>query len=234
MKLENGDKGILYLVSTPIGNLGDISFRAVQILSSVSLIAAEDTRHSKKLLLHYNISTKLISYFEHNKISRLPKLIQHINNGNDLALITDAGTPGISDPAYRIVRAAIKESIEVVSLPGPSALITALVISGLPTDRFIFEGFLPPKKGRKKRINDVKDIDATLIYYESPHRVGKTLMLFYEILGDRPVVIARELTKKYQEIKRGTLVEISQYYNKVKIKGEVVILIGKNNLNVYF
>jgi len=176
----------------------------------------------------------LISYFEHNKISRLRKLINHINNGNDLALITDAGTPGISDPAYRIVRAAIKESIEVVSLPGPSALITALVISGLPTDRFIFEGFLPPKKGRKKRINDVKDIDATLIYYESPYRVGKTLMQFYEIFGDRPVVIARELTKKYQEIKRGTLAEISQYYNKVKIKGEVVILVGKNNLNVYF
>jgi len=232
--LKKRNNGVLYLVSTPIGNLGDISFRGVEILSAVSLIAAEDTRHSKRLLMHYNINTKLISYFEHNKLSRIPVLIDHIKNGNDLALITDAGTPGISDPAYRIVRQAIKESIEVVSLPGPSAVITALVISGLPTDRFIFEGFLPPKKGRGKRIKDVKDIDATLIYFESPHRVGKTLVQLYEILGDRPVVIARELTKKYQEIKRGTLAVFSEYYNNVKVKGEVVILIGKNDSNVYF
>ncbi len=232
--MKKRNNGVLYLVSTPIGNLGDISFRGVEILSAVSLIAAEDTRHSKRLLMHYNINTKLISYFEHNKLSRIPVLIDHIKNGNDLALITDAGTPGISDPAYRIVRQAIKESIEVVSLPGPSAVITALVISGLPTDRFIFEGFLPPKKGRGKRIKDVKDIDATLIYFESPHRVGKTLVQLYEILGDRPVVIARELTKKYQEIKRGTLAVFSEYYNNVKVKGEVVILIGKNDSNVYF
>ena len=232
--MKKRNNGVLYLVSTPIGNLGDISFRGVEILSAVSLIAAEDTRHSKRLLMHYNINTKLISYFEHNKLSRIPVLIDHIKNGNDLALITDAGTPGISDPAYRIVRQAIKESIEVVSLPGPSAVITALVISGLPTDRFIFEGFLPPKKGRGKRIKDVKDIDATLIYFESPHRVGKTLLQLYEILGDRPVVIARELTKKYQEIKRGTLAVFSEYYNNVKVKGEVVILIGKNDSNVYF
>ena len=232
--MKKRNNGVLYLVSTPIGNLGDISFRGIEILNGVSLIAAEDTRHSKKLLMHYNINTKLISYFEHNKLSRIPVLIDHLRIGNDLALITDAGTPGISDPAYRIVREAIKESIEVVSLPGPSAVITALVISGLPTDRFIFEGFLPPKKGRQKRIKDVKDIDATLIYFESPHRVGKTLLQLYEILGDRPVVIARELTKKYQEIKRGTLAVFSDNYNRVKVKGEVVILIGKNDSNVYF
>ena len=227
-------KGILYLVSTPIGNLGDISYRAIEILKTVPLVAAEDTRQSKKLFSHYNIKTPLISYFEHNRFSRIPRLMNHLSNGKDLALITDAGTPGISDPAYRIVREAIKNSVEILSVPGSSAVLAALVASGLPTDRFIFEGFLPPKKGRIKRIEKNKNEQATLVYYESANRLVRALKQFNDILGDRPAVVARELTKFHEEIKRGTLSELYLYYNKVKPKGECVILIGKDDENVYF
>ena len=227
-------KGILYLVSTPIGNLGDISYRAIEILNTVPLVAAEDTRLSKKLFSHYNIKTPLISYFEHNRFSRIPRLMNHLSNGKDLALITDAGTPGISDPAYRIVREAIKNSVEILSIPGSSAVLAALVASGLPTDRFIFEGFLPPKKGRIKRIEKNKNEQATLVYYESANRLVRALKQFNDILGDRPAVVARELTKFHEEIKRGTLSELYLYYNKVKPKGECVILIGKDDENVYF
>ena len=226
--------GKLYLVSTPIGNLKDITFRAVEILESVPLIAAEDTRHSKVLLSHFNITTPLISYFEHNEFSRIPKLMDHLKGGNDLAVITDAGTPGISDPAYRLVREAITLSITVESLPGPSAFLAGLTSSGLPTDRFIFEGFLPPKKGRKKRMLSVENEEATLIYYESPSRLLRTLKQLKEILGDRPAVVARELTKLHEEIKRGTLSELFTYFDKKKARGECVILVGKNDENVYF
>ena len=211
-----------------------MSHRGVNTLKIVPLVAAEDTRQSRKLFSHYDINTPLISYFEHNRISRIPKLMGHLMDGKDLALITDAGTPGISDPAYKIVREAIDQSVEVVSIPGSSAVLSALVASGLPTDRFLFEGFLPPKKGRKGRIENVKDLQATLIYYESPHRLGKTLMQLHEILGERPAVVARELTKIHEQIKRGTLSELSLYYNEVKPKGECVILVGKNDKNVYF
>ena len=226
--------GKLYLVSTPIGNLKDITFRAVEILESVPLIAAEDTRHSKVLLSHFNITTPLISYFEHNEFSRIPKLMDHLKGGNDLAVITDAGTPGISDPAYRLVREAITLSITVESLPGPSAFLAGLTSSGLPTDRFIFEGFLPPKKGRKKRMLSVENEEATLIYYESPSRLLRTLKQLKETLGDRPAVVARELTKLHEEIKRGTLSELFTYFDKKKARGECVILVGKNDENVYF
>ena len=226
--------GKVYLVSTPIGNLKDITFRAVETLKRVPLIAAEDTRHSKVLLSHYNISTPLISYFEHNKFSRIPKLMDHLKGGNDLAVITDAGTPGISDPAYRLVREAINHSINIESIPGPSAFLAGLSSSGLPTDRFIFEGFLPPKKGRKKRMLSVENEEATLIYYESPSRLLRTLKQLKETLGDRPAVVARELTKLYEEIKRGTLSELYSYFDKKKPKGECVILVGKNDENVYF
>ena len=226
--------GKVYLVSTPIGNLKDITFRAVETLKRVPLIAAEDTRHSKVLLSHYNISTPLISYFEHNKFSRIPKLMDHLKGGNDLAVITDAGTPGISDPAYRLVREAITLSINIESIPGPSAFLAGLSSSGLPTDRFIFEGFLPPKKGRKKRMLSVENEEATLIYYESPSRLLRTLKQLRETLGDRPAVVARELTKLYEEIKRGTLSELYSYFDKKKPKGECVILVGKNDENVYF
>ena len=212
----------------------DITFRAVETLKRVPLIAAEDTRHSKVLLSHYNIPTPLISYFEHNKFSRIPKLMDHLKSGNDLAVITDAGTPGISDPAYRLVREAITLSINIESIPGPSAFLAGLSSSGLPTDRFIFEGFLPPKKGRKKRMLSVENEEATLIYYESPNRLLRTLKQLKETLGDRPAVVARELTKLYEEIKRGTLSELYSYFDKKKPRGECVILVGKNDENVYF
>jgi len=231
--LKNG-KGTLYLVSTPIGNLGDITQRGVEILKTVALVAAEDTRHSKKLFSHFSITTPMISYFEHNRISRIPKLIKHLNKGEDIALITDAGTPGISDPAYRIVRHAIDSSINIESIPGASAVLAGLISSGLPTDRFLFEGFLPPKKGRLKRIRSVKELQATLVYFESPHRLHKSLKQFLEILGDRPAVVARELTKIHEEIKRGTLSKLCLEYQEVKVKGECMIIIGKDDENVYF
>ena len=197
------EKGVLYIVSTPIGNLEDITFRAVRILEDSSLIAAEDTRRTKILLSHYKISTPTISYYEHNRYARIPKLINHLNTGNNIALVTDAGTPGISDPAYRLIRAAINENCRVESIPGASALLTALVSSGLPTDRFIFEGFLPHKKGRKKKLDKIKNIDATIVFYESPNRIERTLKDILAYIGDRPVAIGRELSKKYEEIIRG-------------------------------
>ena len=227
-------KGKLYIVSTPIGNLGDMSLRAISTLNKVSLVAAEDTRHSKKLFTYHDIETPITSYFEHNKNYKIPQLISQLNEGKDLALISDAGTPSISDPGYRIVREAINHDIDIVSIPGASAVLAALVSSGLPTDRFLFEGFLPHKKGRLKRIESVKDFDGTLIYYESPHRLVKSLKQLSEILGNRPAVVARELTKMHEEIKRGTLNELSSFYSQIKFKGEFVILIGKDDENVYF
>ena len=226
--------GVLHLVSTPIGNMEDITYRAVDTLKKVSLVAAEDTRTSKKLFKHYMISTKLISFYEHNKYSRIPKLIGHLKRGNDLAIISDAGTPGISDPAYRIVRESLKNEIRITSVPGATAVISALVSSGLPTDRFIFEGFLPPKKGRKKRLEGIKDLDATIVYYESPRRLARTLNDLEIVLGDCPAVVARELTKLYEEYSRGTISELRRYYEKNIPKGEIVILVGKGNKNVYF
>ena len=227
-------KGVLYLVSTPIGNLGDITYRAVSILKDVYLIAAEDTRHSKKLLNHYQIRTKMISYYEYNRKIRIPSLINSLTTGRSIALVTDAGTPGISDPAYKLTREAISAGVKIESIPGPSALLAALTTSGLPTDRFLFEGFLPPKKGRNKRLHKVKNIDATVIYYESPNRLKRTLNQLYEHFGDRPAVLARELTKKYEEVKRGTLLQLLNYYSENKARGECVILIGKSDKNVYF
>tara|TARA_B110000014_G_scaffold263363_1_gene259876 strand:- start:1413 stop:2108 length:696 start_codon:yes stop_codon:yes gene_type:complete len=226
--------GKVFLVSTPIGNLGDITYRAIETLKKVPLVAAEDTRHSKKLFSHYGIKTPLISYYEHNRFSRIPKIINHLLSGKDLAVITDAGTPGISDPAYRLVREALKNSIIIESIPGASALLAAIVPSGLPTDRFIFEGFLPPKKGRQKRIKSIADETATIIYYESPRRLLRTLLQLRELMGDRPAVVARELTKIYEEIKRGTLSELHSYFSLKIPKGECVILVGKDDENVYF
>jgi len=226
--------GTLYIVSTPIGNLKDITFRAVEILSSVSLIAAEDTRHSKKLFQHYNISTPSISFFEHNRTSRIPQIISNLLKGDNIALISDAGTPGISDPAYRLIREAIAKDITVESIPGATALIAGVVLSGLPTDRILFEGFLPPKKGRKKRLINLIDEDATIVFYESPYRLIKTLKEVFEVLGDRPAVIARELTKMNEEIIRGTVSDLLSYFSNNKPRGEFVIMIGKNDTNVFF
>ena len=232
--MRSDSHGTLYIVSTPIGNLKDITFRAVEILSSVSMIAAEDTRHSKKLFQHYNISTPSISFFEHNRTSRIPQIISNLIKGNNIALISDAGTPGISDPAYRLIREAIAEHITVESIPGPTAFIAGMVSSGLPTDRILFEGFLPPKKGRKKRLMNLVDEDATIVFYESPYRLIKTLKEIFEVLGDRPAAIARELTKMNEEIIRGTVSDLLSYFSNNKPRGEFVIMIGKNDTNVFF
>ena len=226
--------GILYIVATPIGNLQDITYRAVEILKNVSFIATEDTRHSRKLLSHFNINKSLISYFEHNELKRIPQIIKKINKGVDCALITDAGTPGISDPAYKLIRRAIDENIKVESIPGPNAVITSLTASGLPTDRFLFEGFLPNKKNRKSRLERLKKENATLIFFENPNRLRRTLKDIQMFLGDRPAVIAREMTKIHEEYIRGTVSQLISYTEKNKLKGECVLLIGKDKKSVYF
>ena len=226
--------GSLFIISTPIGNLGDITYRAIEILRSVPLVAAEDTRHTRKLFSHYGISTPLISYYEHNEFSRIPKIVAHLNSGQDLGVVADAGTPGISDPAYRLVREAIAIGSKVESIPGPSAVLAALVLSGLPTDRFIFEGFLPRKKGRKMRMMNLRSETATVIIFENKVRLIKTLHDLLELLGERPAVVARELTKLHEEIIRGTLTDCIEYFSSNPPKGECIILVGKNDSNVYF
>ena len=228
------NSGTLYIVSTPIGNLKDITYRAVETLTTVSLIAAEDTRHSKKLLNHYGIKQSLISYYEHNRFKRIPQIIAHLNDGKDVAVISDAGTPGVSDPAYKLTRAAITADIKVETIPGPSAALAGLIASGLPSDRFLFEGFLPPKKGRKKRLNALKNEQATIIFYESPRRLKRTLQDICEIIGDRPAVITRELTKMNEEIIRGTVSKLLSYVSKHVPRGEIVLIIGKPDPNVFF
>jgi len=231
---ELKDLGIVYIVSTPIGNLSDITFRAVEILKSVPLIAAEDTRKTKILLNHYDISTPLISYYEHNHFSRINKIVDHLQDGKDIAVVTDAGTPGVSDPAYKLIREAIVVGAKIESIPGASAALAALISSGLPTDRFIFEGFLPPKKGRKKRLLVLKQEKATIIFFENPKRIKRTLTDILESIGNRPAVVCRELTKIYEEIIRGTVEELLAYFSKHDVKGECVILIGKDDENVQF
>jgi len=232
--LQYNNVGTLYLVSTPIGNLEDITFRAINILKSVDLIAAEDTRRSKILLSKYDINTKMISYFEHNKFQRLQQIEEILKNNKDVAVITDAGTPAISDPAYKLIRKAIEIGSRVEAIPGASAVLTALVSSGLPTDRFLFEGFLPPKKGRKKRIENFKNIEATIIIYENNNRLKRTVNQLLEVLGDRPAVLCRELTKVYEEIVRGTLSSLKDILENKTFKGECVLLLSKDDQNIYF
>lgn len=213
----------LYIVGTPIGNLKDITFRALETLKAVDIIAAEDTRVSLKLLNHYEISGRMISYHEHNKRSSGEKIINALREGLDVALITDAGLPGISDPGEDIIREAIEKGFDIVSIPGPSASLTALQLSGLPTDKFIFEGFLPPKEvARKKALEGIKHNKYTTIIYESPHRVLSLLEDMVEVLGDRKISLSRELTKKFEETFRGTSKDALDYF-KDGIKGEIVI-----------
>jgi len=232
--ISENNAGVLFIVATPIGNLKDFTFRAVETLQKVNLIAAEDTRHSRVLLQHYKINTPTISYFEHNRFTRIPKIIETLQNGADVAVITDAGTPGVSDPAYKLVRAAIEVGIKVESIPGSSAVLSALVSSGLPTDRFLFEGFIPSKKGRKKRLKAVQHENATLVFFENPKRLLRTLKDIYEVIGDRPAVLARELTKMHEEIIRGTVSELMSYFSAKSPRGECVLMIGKDDENVYF
>jgi len=226
--------GVLYIVSTPIGNLEDITLRALRILKEVSLIAAEDTRLTRKLLTHYDISTPTVSYYEHNRFTRIPKIIDHLSTEKDVAVVTDAGTPGISDPAYKLIRAAIESGNRIEAIPGPSASITALTASGLPTDRFIFEGFLPHKKGRKAKLTRLSAIEATVIFYESPKRIVRTLKDILEFMGDRPAVIGRELTKLHEEMIRGNVSKLLSHFTQKTPRGEFVIMIGKDDPNVYF
>jgi len=223
--------GILYVVSTPIGNLSDITLRAIETLKQVDLIAAEDTRHSGILLKNYSITTPLTSYHDFNKQKKGPELIQQILSGRSVALVSDAGTPGISDPGYLLIKLAIENQIQIVPIPGPAAFISALVVSGLPTDKFSFEGFLPNKpQKRRRRLEELAQEKRTLIFYESPYRLLKFLEEVRQILGDRRVCVARELTKKFEEIKRGTVSEVLGYFQQGKIKGELVIVVeGKKD-----
>jgi len=220
----------LFLVPTPIGNLKDITLRALETLQQVDVILAEDTRTSGKLLKHFNIKRPLESYHIHNEHNSILKLIVKMKQGTVYALVTDAGTPAISDPGFLLVRESIEAGIIVNSLPGPTAFVPALVNSGLPNDRFLFEGFLPHKKGRKSRIEALKDEKRTMVFYESPYRLLKTLNQFAEVLGaDRRVCVSREISKIHEENIRGTLDELIVYYNTNVLKGEIVItLAGKS------
>ena len=219
----------LYLVGTPIGNLEDITFRALRILKSVHLIAAEDTRHTGKLLHHYQITTPQISYHQHNHHRRLPELLQHLHSGKSLALVSDAGMPSISDPGYELVKACVEAEIEIIPIPGVTALITALAASGLPTINFSFEGFLPTKpKARKAHLESLKDETRTLIFYESPHRLRQTLADFATVFGgERQIVLGRELTKIHEEFWRGTIeAAIALYREQRQPKGEYTLVVA--------
>ena len=218
----------LFVVPTPIGNLGDITIRAIETLKNSDLILAEDTRHAKKLLIEYKISTKVNSYHLNNEHKKVNDYIELMVSGQKISLITDAGTPCISDPGFLLIREAIKNDIIITCLPGPTALIPALVMSGLPSENFIFEGFLPRKKGRKTKLLDIAENTSTTIIYESPYRVVKTLTDFLEYFGEeRQVSLSREISKIYEETFRGTVVEAIKYFSNKKIKGEFVICIDK-------
>lgn len=221
--------GTLYLVSTPIGNLEDITHRALRLLGEVDVIACEDTRHTKKLLNHYGIKTKTISYHEHNERERAVELVERLKLGSDVAVVSDAGTPAINDPGFRLARVAIDNDLRVVPLPGATALITALVASGLPTDEFFFGGFLPARSGaRRTRLSELRSLPATLIFYEAPHRIAATLRDAQEILGEREAVVARELTKMHEEIARGRLSELGTRFSSAEIaRGEMVLIIDR-------
>ncbi|UCD95164.1 MAG: 16S rRNA (cytidine(1402)-2'-O)-methyltransferase [Candidatus Zixiibacteriota bacterium] len=220
------EKGTLYLVPTPIGNLSDITRRALDVLEKSTLVACEDTRVSGRLLAHFGLKKKLISYHDFNEEKRLPQLLEVLSAGGDVAVITDAGSPGLSDPAFRIIRAAIANDITVSPLPGANALIPALTGSGLPLDRFFFEGFLPNKSGaRKNRLDKLKGLEHTLIFYESPHRVRKVVAEMLEVLGDRRVCLAREISKLHEEFIRGALSEVLDAIEPRAIKGEIVLVV---------
>jgi len=217
---------MLFIVSTPIGNLKDITFRAIETLKAVALIACEDTRHTKKLLSHYGISTPTTSYFEYNKIQKGGHLLKLLKEGRDIALVSDSGTPGISDPGFNIVRLAIENSILITVIPGPSAIIAGIVLSGMPTDSFVFEGFLAQRPG--KRRNELKALNQekrTIVIYESPHRILKTLKDILDIMGDRDISVMRELTKVFEETLRLKVSESIEHFTKNSPRGEFIIVI---------
>ncbi|HME88774.1 MAG TPA: 16S rRNA (cytidine(1402)-2'-O)-methyltransferase [Chthoniobacterales bacterium] len=218
---------MLYVVGTPIGNLGDITLRALEILKDVDLIAAEDTRHSGILLKHYGIDKPLISYHEHNEAMRTAQLVERLAAGEKIALITDAGTPGLSDPGVRLIRECVKRQHDFTVVPGPSSILTALVGSGFPMERFFFGGFLPVKRGQREReLQATAAREETAIYFESPYRLTKTLKTSIDILQDRQLCVARELTKKFEEFRRGTAAELLAHFEAHSPKGEIVLLVS--------
>jgi 16S rRNA (cytidine1402-2'-O)-methyltransferase len=217
----------LYLVPTPIGNLGDITLRALEVLKEVDLVLAEDTRKSGNLLKHFHISKAVHSHHKFNEHRSIDSLIQRLAEGTSMALITDAGTPGISDPGFLLVRASIENGIEVETLPGPTAFVPALVNSGLPCEKFVFEGFLPQKKGKQKRLNELARESRTMVFYESPYRLVKTLGQMAEHFGpDRLASVSRELSKMHEETRRGSLQELALHYGQGSVKGEIVLVVG--------
>ncbi|MDX8047520.1 16S rRNA (cytidine(1402)-2'-O)-methyltransferase [Gracilibacillus sp. S3-1-1] len=222
----NEDKGTLYVVPTPIGNLEDMTFRALRILEEADVVLAEDTRNTGKLLHHFELKKKMISYHEHNKAAREEQILQLLHDGQTLALVSDAGMPGISDPGYEVIQAAIQADLPVVVLPGANAVLSALVGSGLPTDHFYFYGFLPrKKKDRDNALTLLKSMETTFILYESPYRMEETIKWLAESFGDRQVAIAREITKRYEEYIRGTLPEVADWLEEHPIKGECCIVV---------
>lgn len=221
--------GTLYIVSTPIGNLEDISLRALNVLRGADLIAAEDTRTTGNLLRHYDIRKPMVSYFSRNEERRVPELVARLKEGSSVAVVSDAGTPGISDPATRLISAAIANDVPVVAIPGATAFLPALIVSGLPTTSFVYEGFLPIKKGRSTMLSELAREERTIVLYESPHRLLRTLGDLKEALGDRQVSVAREITKKFEEIVRGPISDAIAHFTKNRIRGEFVLVIAGRN-----
>jgi len=222
----HSEPGCLYLVPTPIGNLSDITARALEVLSEVDLIACEDTRHTGRLLKHLGIESKLTSYHDFNESAKARQLLERLKQGESIAVVTDGGSPGISDPAFRIVRAALEGDVKIVPLPGPTAIIPALTASGLPTDRFFFEGFLSNKQAaRKRRLGELAEFPHTLVFYESPHRIVKCLNDILEVLGDRPACLAREISKKFEQFIRGRVSEVVEAIPPGGVKGEIVLVV---------
>jgi len=227
MKQPVSTQGVLYVVATPLGNLEDTTLRAIRILKDVDLIAAEDTRTTRKLLRHYGITTGQTSYFEHNELRKARGLLERLKSGQSIALVSEAGTPGVSDPGFRLIRLAIDHNIPVVPIPGSSAAIAALSVSGLPTDSFLFLGFLPNKPTRRRRTLETwKDWDRTLILYESPHRLAATLHDLLDIFGDREIALARELTKTFEEILRGPISRILEEIEGRTVRGEITLVVS--------
>ena len=223
--------GTLYLVATPIGNLADISRRALETLETVDLIACEDTRHTGKLLKHFGIKKKLVSYHEHNETARAEELTETLKQGKSIAVVSDAGTPAICDPALRVVRKAREAGASVTAIPGAVAFVSALIVSGLPTDSIFFGGFLPAKKNeRRRRLEEVKNIPATLAFYEAPHRIGKSLFDCFEILGNRNAAVVREITKLHEETINGNLEELAKTFSEQSVKGEIVLVIDRTEV----
>ena len=224
---SNGRTGCLYLVATPIGNLEDITLRALRILKEVDQIACEDTRHTQKLLSHYHIQKLLVSYHEHNEMTRAPELVLAMEQGAQIALVSDAGMPLVSDPGYRLVTLSLRHHLPVVPIPGAAALLAALSASGLPNEEFLFAGFLPARTGERRRaLERLRIEDRTIIFYEAPHRIEETLADAREVLGDRPACLAREVTKLHEEFRRGTLSELAASLSDKPARGEITLLIG--------